>query len=83
MIAPTHPTPGTDNARMLDALINAAPAVAWNLDAALHVKANSRAADLRKHGWRIEHEQRSRPGAGRKRDHGYRLLNPPAAEAAA
>jgi hypothetical protein len=68
---------------MLDALIAAAPNPAWKLDKALDIKANSRAAGLRLLGWRIEHVQRVRPGAGRKRDHGYKILNPPATGEAA
>lgn len=75
---PSMPTPGTDNARMLEALIAAAPDPAWNLDSGLGIKANSRASVLRRLGWKVEHVQRARPGNGRKRDHGYRLLNPPA-----
>jgi len=82
--APTRPTAGTDNARMLDALIAAAPDFAWNLDKALDIKANSRAAVLRKLGWRVEYQSRPRVGGnGRKRDHGYRLLNAPTQDEAA
>ena len=78
VVAGITPTPGTDNHRMLNALIDAAPGIAWNLDYALGLKANSRAADLRKLGWVIEYQSRAREAGGRKRDHGYRLLNPPA-----
>lgn len=76
-ITPQWPKPDTDNRRMLEALIAAAPDFAWNLNYALELTAHSRASDLRDLGWLIEWEQRSRPGKGRKRDNGYRLLNPP------
>lgn len=76
---PTRPSPNTDNERMLDTLIAAAPDFAWNLDSGLGIKANSRASVLRSLGWDIEYKSRPRPTGGRKRDHGYRLLNPPAA----
>lgn len=71
------PTRGTDNYLMLEALIAAAPNPAWNLDAGLHIKANSRAAELRKLGWQVTYVSRARAHGDRKRDHGYKLLNPP------
>lgn len=75
----TWPAPRTDNHRMLEALIAAAPEAAWNLDSGLQIKANSRAADLRKLGWSVQYVSRARATGPRKRDHGYKLLNPPAA----
>jgi hypothetical protein len=68
------PTPGTDAARLLDAMRNAYPDPVWDADSGLHMKANSRAADLRKLGFDVECVSRPIPGS-RKRSWGYRLAN--------
>lgn len=59
---------------MLKELLTAHPEPAWNLNRRLNITANSRAANLRDRGWRIECQQGS--GKGLKRDWGYELKTP-------
>lgn len=70
---PQQPNPGTDNARLLDALLNAYPYWFERADSRLQMKANSRAAELRKLGWVVECDSVPNPDGGRKRIYRYRL----------
>jgi hypothetical protein len=61
---------------MLDTLIAAFPEPAWDLNSRLQITAHSRAADLRRLGYGVEHVSRSIEGR-RKLQHGYKLTTQP------
>ena len=70
------PAPGTDCARLLNALIAAHPEPVWSPNSRLGITAHSRAAELRKLGWDIVSVSRPAPGpvTGRqRRQFGYKL----------
>lgn len=74
---PQHPNAGTDNARMLDALLRAYPNAVWNTNSRLGLTAHSRAPELRKLGWDVQSVNRRTSGTGRRRDYGYVLRSLP------
>lgn len=71
----TFPKPDTDNGRLLRELLAVYPGTAWDCDSRLMMKANSRAADLRRLGWPVDDALSRSVEGRRKRSWGYRLTN--------
>ncbi len=67
-----RPAAGTDNARLLDALLESYPHAVWAPNGRLKLMAHSRAADLRKLGWTVESVRRKNHATGRP-EYGYVL----------
>lgn len=74
---PQRPAMGTDNGRLLDAMLQAYPNAYWNPNSRLKLMAHSRAADLRKLGWDVQAVSRRGTSTGARREHGYVLRTMP------
>lgn len=73
-VTPVMPTPGTDNRRLLEAMMRGP---VTNPNSWLSLTAHSRASDLRKMGWDVQVTRSpSRSGNRRKPNFTYSLLTP-------